>query len=170
MHQCHGRPRQRCISDSRLEAEINTSTPAAVDAFVRIIKEKKAEDIVDAMSFDTNQLKRLAELMPEMPSGLLTSGYANEANVNKSLRETLKVLQPLNATFNTSYGGLGKNFMEAAKHRGVIISPWTFNNKNDFMKFFGLGAFGITTDYASWAADWAASVKPGKSAYSLSPG
>ncbi|MGE6230441.1 glycerophosphodiester phosphodiesterase family protein [Paenibacillus chitinolyticus] len=151
-------------------AEIKTSTPAAVDAFVRILKEKKAEDIVDAMSFDTNQLKRLAELMPEMPSGLLTSGYANEANVNKSLRETLKVLQPLNATFNTSYGGLGKNFMEAAKHRGVIISPWTFNNKNDFMKFFGLGAFGITTDYASWAADWAASVKPGKSAYTLSPG
>ncbi|MFS0836502.1 glycerophosphodiester phosphodiesterase family protein [Paenibacillus sp. 1P03SA] len=151
-------------------AEIKTSTPAAVDAFVRIIKEKKAEDLVDAMSFDTNQLKRLAELMPEMPSGLLTSGYANEANVNKSLRETLKVLQPLNATFNTSYGGLGKNFMEAAKHRGVIISPWTFNNKNDFIKFFGLGAFGITTDYASWSADWAAAVKPAKSAYSLSPG
>ncbi|QJD84974.1 glycerophosphodiester phosphodiesterase family protein [Cohnella herbarum] len=154
-------------SGKMVMAEIKTSTPAAVDAFVRIIKEMGAEDVVNAMSFDANQLKRLALLMPEMPSGLLTGYIANESNVGRSLRETLKVLQPLNATFNTDYSGLGKNFMEAAKHRGILVSPWTFNNKADFMRLFKLGAFGITTDYSFWASDWAAAIKPEKDRYVL---
>ncbi|WP_256761623.1 glycerophosphodiester phosphodiesterase family protein [Cohnella sp. WQ 127256] len=154
-------------SGKMVMAEIKTSTPAAVDAFVRIIKEKNAEDVINAMSFDANQLKRLALLMPEMPSGLLTGYIANESNVSRSLRETLKVLQPLNATFNTDYSGLGKNFMEAAKHRGILVSPWTFNNKADFIRLFKLGAFGITTDYSFWASDWAAAIKPEKDHYVL---
>ncbi|MCR8631346.1 glycerophosphodiester phosphodiesterase family protein [Paenibacillus radicis (ex Xue et al. 2023)] len=148
-------------------AEIKTSTPAAVDAYVKLIKDMNAEALVDTMSFDMNQLKRMAELMPEMPLGLLTGGYASETNVNKSLRETIKLLQSLNASYNTSYSGLGKNFTEAAKHRGIIISPWTFNNKNDFMTYMKLGVFGITTDYALWASDWAASIKPEKDQYDL---
>ncbi|MDF2670970.1 MAG: hypothetical protein K0R67_3276, partial [Paenibacillus sp.] len=150
-------------------AEIKTNTPAAVDAFVQLIKDKDAEDMINPMSFDSNQLKRLAALMPELPGGLLTGGYANEANVGKSLRDTLKLVQNMNVTYNTSYGGLGKNFMEAAKHRGILISPWTFNNKNDFIRIFKLGAYGITTDFALWASDWAAAIKPEKDKYELAP-
>ncbi|WP_159881033.1 glycerophosphodiester phosphodiesterase family protein [Paenibacillus puerhi] len=151
-------------------AEIKTSTPAAVAAFVELLKKMDAEADVNVMSFDINQLKRLSEQMPGMPVGLLTGGYANESNVNKSLRETLKLLQPLNATFNTSYPDLGPKFMEAAKHRGIIISPWTFNSKNEFYKYFRLGAYGITTDYAFWASDWAAEIVPGQTKYELKNG
>ncbi|MEW9698564.1 glycerophosphodiester phosphodiesterase family protein [Paenibacillus sp. SI8] len=148
-------------------AEIKTATPEAVDAYVKLLKDQNAEALVDTMSFSTSQLKRMALLMPEMPLGLLTSGYADESNVNKSLRRTLKLLQDLNASFNTSYAGLGKNFMEAAKHRGIVISPWTLNDKNVFIQFMGLGAFGITTDYSNYASDWAASIQPEKMKYEL---
>lgn len=148
-------------------AEIKTSTPEAVDVLVKLIKDTGSEDLINVMSFDANQLKRLALLMPEMPSGLLTGGIAKETNVNKSIRDTLLAVQSMNVTFNTSYDGLGKNVMEAAKHRGIIISPWTFNNKNDFIKFFKLGAYGITTDFALWASDWAASITPEKLHYSV---
>ncbi|WP_173224413.1 glycerophosphodiester phosphodiesterase family protein [Paenibacillus alba] len=148
-------------------SEIKTSTPTAVDAYVKLLKDIDGEALVDTMSFSADQLKRMAQLMPEMPLGLLTSGYANEANVPKSLRETLKLLQGLNASFNTSYSGLGQKFMEAAKHRGLIISPWTLNDKSAFMQYMGLGAFGITTDYAYYASDWAASIKAEKEKYVL---
>ncbi|NOU94656.1 DUF1080 domain-containing protein [Paenibacillus sp. LMG 31456] len=143
-------------------SEMKTDNPAAVDAYVKLIKDKNAEDVMDTMSFSGNQLKRLAELMPEMPLGLLTSGLASESNVNSSLRKTLKQVQSLNVTLNTSFSGLGKNFMEASKHRGIIISPWTFNDKKNFIQFFLYGAWGLTTDYAFWAADWAIAIKPEK--------
>ena len=148
-------------------AEIKTSTPAAVDAYVQLLKDKNAVGIVNTMSFDLNQLKRMAALMPEMPLGLLGGGYANETNVKKSLRDTLKALQGTNASYNSSYGEIGPKFMEASKHRGLVISPWTFNTKSDFIKFMKMGAFGITTDYSLWASDWAASIRPEKDKYEL---
>lgn len=148
-------------------AEIKTTNPKIIPAYVQLIKDKGAESIMNTMAFHDAQLKKMAELMPEMPLGFLTGGYANETNVSKSLRGTLKLLQGLNTSFNTSYGGLGKNFMEAAKHRGLVISPWTFNDKNAFIQFMGLGAFGITTDYSYYASDWAASIKAEKEKYVL---
>ncbi|MFE6798264.1 glycerophosphodiester phosphodiesterase family protein [Paenibacillus chitinolyticus] len=141
-------------------AEMKSKNPAAMDAFVKVVKDKGAEDLINTMAFNPDQLKRLSELMPEMPMGLLTGETANEANIDGSLTNTLRLMQLRNTTFNTTYKGLGPNFMEAAKHRGVLISPWTFNDKSNFAKFFCYGAFGITTDYAFWASDWAASVKP----------
>ncbi|GAA3399994.1 glycerophosphodiester phosphodiesterase family protein [Paenibacillus hodogayensis] len=153
-------------------AEIKTSTPRAVDVLVKLIKEKKAEDIVNIMSFDSNQLKRFAQQMPEVPLGLLVGspGSDTDANINKTLRDTLRTVQNQNVTFNAGYYNLGQKFMEAAKHRGVIISPWTINDKVDFTSFFLRGPFGITTDYAYYASDWNASLRADKEIYVLSVG
>lgn len=152
-------------------AEIKTSTPAAVEVYVSTIKEMDAEALIDSMSFDSNQLKRLAAQMPEMPMGLLVNSISsNETNPHKSLRDALKQVQGLNATFNVGYYGIGPKFLEAAHQRGMIVSPWTINNKADFMKLFAMGAFGLTTDYANWAADWAASIRAEKDQYALPAG
>lgn len=151
-------------------AEIKTATPAAVEAFVKLVREKHAEDIINTMSFDTNQLVRLAAQMPDMPLGLLTSGYANETAVNSSLREALKATQYYDSTFNTSYSGLGEMFMQAAHERGLIVSPWTYNNYNDLKTIFLRGGFGITTDYANWASKWVYEVEPEKTEYTLETG
>ncbi|KWX73217.1 glycerophosphodiester phosphodiesterase family protein [Paenibacillus jilunlii] len=151
-------------------AEIKTQTPEAVDAFVRTVKAHKAEDIVNVMSFHPAQLERLNKLMPEIPAGLLTGYIASENNVEGSLRDTLKTVSKLNLTFNTDYSGLGPKFMEAAAHRGLLISPWTLNKREDVIRFLKLGAFGITTDYAYWASDWAASLSAKTAKIELNPG
>ncbi|WP_018751538.1 glycerophosphodiester phosphodiesterase family protein [Paenibacillus sanguinis] len=153
-----------------LYAEIKTSKPQGTEAFVRIVREKDAESAVNLMSFNKDQLQRIAALMPEMPLGLLVSGYASENNVLNSLRETLKLVQPLNATFNTSYSGLGEKFLEASKHRGLLVSPWTLNTKSGLIKYFKMGAYGLTTDYALWMSDWAASVNAQDHLYTLRSG
>lgn len=153
-----------------LYAEIKTSKPQGAGAFVRIVQEKDAESAVNLMSFNIDQLRRVATLMPEMPLGLLASGYASETNVTNSLRETLKLVQPLNATFNTSYSGLGEKFLEASKHRGLLVSPWTLNTKSGLIKYFKMGAYGLTTDYALWMSNWATSVKPQAYLYTLRSG
>ncbi|MFC0211757.1 glycerophosphodiester phosphodiesterase family protein [Paenibacillus chartarius] len=151
-------------------AEMKSTNPAAVEVMIDKIRELGAAGTINTMSFDGAQLRRISELMPEMPVGLLTGGYASETNVSRSLRSSLKAIQGLNASLNTSYTGLGPNFMEASKHRGFIISPWTLNNKADFTKIFMLGAWGITTDYASYSKDWTASVKAEQDEYTVTLG
>jgi glycerophosphoryl diester phosphodiesterase len=146
--------------------EIKTSTPSAIDAFVQLVQSKNAEADIDNMSFVANQISRMNSLMPTMPSGLLSS-LSGGNNVKGMLRTVLSSIQPLNATFNNGYGGISQNFMEAAKHRGILISPWTLNDRTAFNRFFINGAWGLTTDYANWAADMAAAIKPEKSEFTL---
>lgn len=147
--------------------EIKSSNPAIVDKLVELIDEMGVENQVSVISFNASQLELLAEKMPGMSIGFLTSGIANETNVNPSLRAALNVVQNLNSTFNTSYAGLGENFMEAAKHRGVTFWPWTFRNQEVFVNYFLLGTNGLTTDYNHWAADWASSITPSQTEYHL---
>ncbi|RTE08216.1 S-layer homology domain-containing protein [Paenibacillus whitsoniae] len=146
--------------------EIKTSTPAAVEAFVQLVKAKNAEADVDNMSFIAAQISRTNSLMPTMPSGLLSS-LSGGNNIKGMLRTVLSSIQPLNATFNNGYGGISQSFMEAAKHRGILISPWTLNDRAAFNQFFLNGAWGLTTDYANWAADMAAAIRPEKTEYAL---
>ncbi|ALS30162.1 glycerophosphoryl diester phosphodiesterase family protein [Paenibacillus sp. 32O-W] len=147
--------------------EIKSYRPEIVDALANLIEREGVEDQVVIISFNADQLRRVREQMPWVSVGYLTGGYANEANVNKSLRETLKAIQGLNATFNTSYGGLGPNFMEAAKHRGMTIWPWTYRSEADFMSYFLYGTYGLTNDYAHWASDWAYGIRPAQTSYKL---
>lgn len=151
-------------------AELKTSTPRAVDVLVKLIREKGAEDIINVMSFDAAQLRRFAEQMPEMPLGLLAGGFNGEDAPEKYVRQTLKTVQGLNATFNVSYPGIGPKYLEATKHRGIIVSPWTMNSLDEYKRFFFMGAFGLTTDYASWSADWVSELQAEKNTYALKPG
>ncbi|MCU6707922.1 glycerophosphodiester phosphodiesterase family protein [Paenibacillus sp. J5C_2022] len=152
-------------------AEIKTGTPRAVDVLVNLIKEKDAEELINVMAFHTSQLKLFAEQMPGMPVGLLVgSGPDTDANVNKALRDTLRTTQTLNATYNAGYYGMGQAYLEAAKHRGIIVSPWTINNLADYKTFFMRGIYGITTDYAYYSADWNISLEPEQEQYTLEKG
>ena len=147
--------------------EIKSGNPAIVDKLIELMNEMGVENQVSVISFNASQLQLLAEKMPGMSIGYLTSGIANETIVNPSLRSALNVVQNLNSTFNTSYGGLGVNFMEAAKHRGITFWPWTFRNQGEFVNYFLLGTNGLTTDYNHWAADWASSITPAQTEYHL---
>ncbi|WP_100405606.1 glycerophosphodiester phosphodiesterase family protein [Bacillus solitudinis] len=147
--------------------EIKSYKPEIIEKLVELIKEMGVEDQVSVISFNRNQIQLLGEKMPGMPAGLLTSGIASETDLYPSLREAIHITQNLNSTFNTSYSGLGENFMEAAKHRGLTFWPWTYRNTADFNKYFLLGTNGLTTDYNHWASEWAAQIKPEQASYIL---
>ncbi|MEK5061663.1 hypothetical protein BK126_22120 [Paenibacillus sp. FSL H7-0326] len=150
--------------------EIKTGNPAIIDKLVSLIEEIGVENQVSVISFNASQLLLLAEQMPGMSIGYLTSGIANETDVYPSLRSTLNTVQNLNSTFNTSYGGLGVNFLEAAKHRGVTVWPWTYRDEALFTDHFLLGIYGLTTDYAHWASEWASRITPKQAEFKLNAG
>ena len=152
-----------------IQTEIKTSNPNVIEPIVKLIKEKKAEDLITVISFDSNQIKRMNEQMPELTTELIVgSGISRTWDVHRAVRQTLLTVQNLNAVYNANFTLLTQDYMEAAKHRGLTIAPWTFNNRNDLIQFFMYGTWGLTTDYAYWASDWTASIKPVQEKYTLS--
>ncbi|MFF2886961.1 glycerophosphodiester phosphodiesterase family protein [Paenibacillus sp. NPDC057967] len=149
-------------------AEIKTANPRAVDVLVKVIEEQNAEDLINVMAFHSSQLRLFSEKLPGMPVGLLVgSGTETDINVGKALRDTIRTTQSLNATYNAGFIGMGPAYMEASKHRGIIISPWTINGLADYTDFFLRGVFGITTDYAYYSADWNVALKAKEQSYTL---
>ncbi|GBF77560.1 hypothetical protein PA598K_06116 [Paenibacillus sp. 598K] len=150
--------------------EVKTYNPAIIDPLVELIQKYDVEDQVVVISFSADQIRLLNEKLPGMSQGFLTGGYANDTDVNGSIHRVLNVVQPLNSTFNSGYGGFGKAFLEASKHRGITTWPWTYRNLNDFTAAFVMGTYGLTTDYSNWATDWPNRASAKKSAYNLAIG
>lgn len=138
--------------------EIKTGDPAVVQAVLRLVRELAAEDQVVFISFQHDQLARLQAGLPGTSVGCLTFGQMNEDEPLRSLRLVLEMVQPLNATYNPHVAGLGPRFLEAAKHRGVTVWPWTFREYGPFEEAFLAGVNGLTTDLSHWSSDWIARV------------
>ncbi|MBF5006127.1 glycerophosphodiester phosphodiesterase family protein [Diaphorobacter caeni] len=130
--------------------EIKSGTPSVV---AKLKEEMAAEATADqsvAISFDTAQLERSREQIPELTLGLLNTN-ADGTVPMESLRKVLDATQTNGSTYNPSYGGVKRETLEAAKHRGTTYWPWTLNGEADFYKFYSWGIHGITTDFARWA-------------------
>lgn len=134
--------------------EIKTADPSIIEPTVELIRTFDAEDQVVAISFHADQIRLLHEHMPGMSAGFLTGGQVNEAAPLRSVYNVLEVVQPLNSTYNPNYGGLGRGFLEAAKHRGITSWPWTFRNHDEYIDMFLAGLNGLTTDDSHWSETW----------------
>ncbi|MBD2864832.1 glycerophosphodiester phosphodiesterase family protein [Paenibacillus oceani] len=150
--------------------EIKTYNPKVIDPMLALIEQYDVEDQVVMISFIGDQIKRVNEKMPGMSLGLLTGGQANDNDISRSLYRVLDTIQPLNTTFNTSYPGFGKPFLEASKHRGITIWPWTYRDMNDYKNAFAMGVYGLTTDYNHWSSDWADRIRPSRQKVQLMVG
>lgn len=150
--------------------EIKTYNPKVIDPMLALIKQYDVEDQVVMISFIGDQIKRVNEKMPGMSQGLLTGGQANDNDISRSLYRVLDTIQPLNTTFNTSYPGFGKKFLEASKHRGITIWPWTYRDINEYKNAFAMGVYGLTTDYNHWSSDWADRIRPSQLKVELTVG
>ena len=120
-------------------------------------------DQVVAISFDGNQLARMATTLPEVTVGLLNSA-AGGSDPLVDVRNMLSATQQYSSTFNPSYGNLTAAAMEAAKHRGTTFWPWTLNDQAAFYRFYSYGTHGLTTDYAWWAKDFPVEIASAPSA------
>lgn len=129
--------------------EIKSGRTAVIDATVEFLRELEMEDQAVFISFNSNQLKYLAMTYPEMSGGFLCTA-TGEQTVGSTVLSLIKSLRPMNATHNTSYGGLGPNLLSALRHRGITSWPWTVNTAADFYKLIAIGATAVTTDHAYW--------------------
>ncbi|WP_409345093.1 glycerophosphodiester phosphodiesterase family protein [Paenibacillus sp. MBLB4367] len=150
--------------------EIKTYNPRVIDPMLALIKQYDVEDQVVMISFIPDQIKRINDKLPGMSNGLLTGGQANDTDISRSLYRVLDTVQPLNTTFNTSYPGFGKPFLEASKHRGITVWPWTYRDINEYKKAFAMGVYGLTNDYSHWSSDWADRIRPAQDKVELKIG
>ncbi|MBU2955563.1 glycerophosphodiester phosphodiesterase family protein [Marinobacter sp. F3R08] len=139
--------------------EIKSGNLEIVEHLKQAIDRNDVWDQVIVISFNSDQLLKLQEVMPGVSGGFLAV-FVTDSNMTKNLRQILKATQLYSSTFNPYYKYLSPSVMEASKHRGTTFWPWTFRDQSEAESYYVAGTHGLTTDYAQWFTDYPVSIDP----------
>ena len=121
-------------------------------------------------------LKAMEEEWPEMSLGYLGYGMTSETgdiywgNLQSIIDEQgigaaighlyTNFLKVYNSTLNESNSSINIEVTKAARHRGLTCWEWTYNTETTFAThYLSGGTYSMTTNYTSWASDWAIKVE-----------
>ncbi|MDQ8952344.1 glycerophosphodiester phosphodiesterase family protein [Acinetobacter rudis] len=139
--------------------ELKSGNEKIVPQLKKEIEEYGIQDQVVTISFDTAQIKRMKNILPEYSTGFLTGNVPKTDNVLKDVKKLMGVTQSYASTFNPSFGNLQPSLLEAAKHRGITFWPWTYRDADSFKRHYVAGINGLTTDYSQFASDYVVDLK-----------
>jgi glycerophosphoryl diester phosphodiesterase len=156
--------------DQVIFVEIKSYDKVLIDKYTDIIRKTGYDSHLVTISFSADQLRSMRTEVPEMSLGYLSGGIANESDAYASLRAALWQVQMLNSSFMPSYSTLEKGFLEISKHRGMTIWPWTFTDKSMIIKYFKMGACGLTANCSQYFSDWASDIAAKQTQFTIKLG
>lgn len=127
--------------DIVLVCEIKSGEEALVVELKRLIEYYKLAERIVVISFDTNQIKRMKDYLPEVPT-------ANLNNIaSPSLTPgALTTLTTLNAGVDNTYGATNSNFTRQLALRGYSAWYWTYDYEAHIQSGMNSGCLGITNN------------------------
>ncbi|OVE34205.1 glycerophosphodiester phosphodiesterase [Priestia aryabhattai] len=122
--------------------------PGIEENIARTLKERNLDkprnEKIIVQSFNHNSMKKMNELLPKVPIGVLTSSSAD--TTEQALQEFLTYAD----YFNPSYGIVTPNLVNQVHSLGMKIGSWTVRSQEaaDFLLDVGVDA--IITDYPDY--------------------
>ena len=138
--------------DTVFLVEIKSEDPALIEPLVRTVKAAGMENRVVFLSYSTEQLQRVRARMPEAAVGYLAACTRSGADTAANLKAMAEVLDPLCAFYSCPQESQTTALTRAARHRGILIHPWTVDEYELFEQKYYDGYHGITTDHPDYAS------------------
>lgn len=122
------------------------------DVFIRllmqVIIEKDVVDKVIIQSFDVRTLQILHQQYPHVKTSLLV-----EQDDVKPFEEQLRLLGFTPTIYSPDYKLVDSALIQKCKQAGVLLIPWTVNDKADMVCLKKAGVDGLITDYPNLFAE-----------------
>lgn len=151
--------------------EIKSSKPEIVNKLKELMDKYGVEDQCVVISFIGSQLKRVHKVIPTLSLGCLTNDcFGTDPDMNSRVDKTLNVVTSYNSTINPGYYDVSKDYLNAVKDRGITVWPWTLNDSDSFNYYMMMGGYGVTSNYADWATDYADGIIPTADKYVVKEG
>ncbi|MGN8967076.1 glycerophosphodiester phosphodiesterase [Intestinimonas sp. HCP28S3_D6] len=138
--------------DTVFLVEIKSEDPAIIEPLVQTVYTAGMTDRVVFLSYSTEQLQRIRARMPEAAVGYLAACTQSGADTAANLKAMAEVLDPLCAFYSCPQEAQTTALTRAARHRGILIHPWTVDEYELFEQKYYDGYHGITTDHPDYAS------------------
>lgn len=151
------------------DTEIKSANPAIIPVYKDLVNQYDAWDQFFSITFNKAILYAIYADYPELSIGalgflteidesiLITFGdqavITEAGDVENTIKSLFGILDSWNATCNPSYFDCPKDILLAARHRGLTVWPWTYEEKEEFANDYLFGMSGLTTDYPWWTSN-----------------
>ena len=150
--------------------EIKSNDPALIAPLVQTVQAAGMTDRVAFLSYDLEQLRRVRAALPEAAVGYLAACTQSGADTAANLKAMAETLDPVSAFYSCPQEAQTAALARAARHRGILIQPWTVNEYELLEQRYYEGCHGITTDRPDYASYYLAGVEAVQSEVSLRVG
>ena len=136
-------------TDLVLVIEIKTSADNLVEELKKLTEEYGMQSQMVVISFDLNQLERMRDQMPEIPTANLNSISAS------SFASAMFTMNSYNTVMDTGYGNVDEYFMSRGlRDRGYMSFLWTYGSYNEIASAISTGVIGMTNNAADTIAEF----------------
>ncbi len=126
-----------------------------VDALVPLIKRYNLEDTVMVQSFNWETLRLVKEADPRITTvALLQSSYYRNTMWTGGLKlsdfgdDPIKMAKSLGVSvISPYYKECDSKMIKSAHEYGMLVIPWTIDDRSEMERFISMGVDGIITDY-----------------------
>lgn len=148
------------------DTEIKSYNPAIIPAYKALVDDYDAWDQFFTITFNTQILDAIYSDYPQISIGALNLGEWMDVDseglegtnlTQAMLRGLFEVLDAWNATYNPIYMHSHEEALQAARHRGLTVWPWTYRidyGAENFARDYLRGYAGLTCDYPWVASDY----------------
>ncbi len=138
------------LPGTRFNIDLKDRSDKLVKEFSRIIKEYKAADRVLGGSFHYENLRKLRELLPEIPTSFSEQEARRVVTLQKlGLLHFARKLSGQAFQVPEKSGRIKvvtKGLLKELHRRGIPVHVWTVNDEEDMRRLFKMGVDGIFTD------------------------
>ena len=155
--------------DMVIVIEIKSAKAEIVAGMKELIDKYDIADQCVVISFNMGQLKRTAQLIPELPLGFLTQAYGDE-DMTISIDSLLRETRTAGTAYSPYFDKLGSGFIRALGLRGIPTSVWTIDSAFLSKTLLSNGVSHVTTNRAQDILPKIGTVEALQDSYSLSVG
>ena len=145
--------------------EIKNGDEDSIPVFKQLVEKYGVQDKVVAITFYSNQVAAMREVFPEMSVGFLGTSGGN--TVSDKLLTLINTNFPSECTNHPNRSFNSSELMEAAKHRGIVIHPWTYTGMTLFNEDMRMGVQFLTSNGSEWMTDQYSYLEPTSDTYTL---
>lgn len=147
------------------DTEIKSYNPAIIPVYKEMVDSYDAWDQFFTITFNGEILDAIYRDYPEISIGALGMAFftdveypmlesvVEEKGMAEALKQLFGVVDRWNATCNPVADLMTDDILEAIRHRGLTVWPWTYTEKTYFTRDYLRAVTGLTTDFPWYASD-----------------
>ncbi|MCS6863258.1 MAG: hypothetical protein NZT92_23370 [Abditibacteriales bacterium] len=134
------------VTKGKAVLAVEIKPPDITEDVLSVIAQEKAEEWVNVMSFHDTVVRRVREVAPHLPSGLIVDARPEEDAAQQAIALVRRVARCGASVLSLSHPAVNPTLAREVRRRGVVLWTWTVDDLQRMQEVAACGVDGLITN------------------------